>query len=508
MQKLYSKCLEKENITKAIKKIFQNEGAKTAGADGITKISNISQERIIKEVKLRLRGYKATKSRKVQIPKGNGEHRELTIINLYDRIAQQAVYQVISPILEQEMSEHSYGFRKGISAKIPVCKLASVLLHSKEVYTVELDFKKCFDNIPLDKAIGCVKEMGIRDFQLLRTIKHLMWTSEEYKGVGLSQGTILGPLLANCYLTQLDRFMERKFELKAGNGHHLRDYKIHGAEWINWLTQRGKKVCCKYYRYADDTFITCHNVEEQKYIEESVKEFISQNLEIEINEAKSHKRHNEIHFLGFKLVKNGHNSIWILMDAPKEYLAKVKRLKLNTLKQCQEFMKWLRGVINYFDIANNLNEFLSAVNRKLYYRKRRGVIERIGDTFQYGEKRDKVIVDIWAMRKATRTSFKEYLTETEWIKKREYLVYKESDKAMDGSFQYLWCLWTRQRGRDAITKEQLDPFKAEIHHVKPVAKGGLNTLENLILITTENHCKLHNGKDLDRRFEKYRKHLK
>ena len=75
-------------------------------------------------------------------------------INLYDRIAQQAVYQVISPRLEAEMSEHSYGFRKGISAKIPICKLATVLLHSKDVYTVEFDFKKCFDNIPLDKQLG------------------------------------------------------------------------------------------------------------------------------------------------------------------------------------------------------------------------------------------------------------------------------------------------------------------------------------------------------------------
>lgn len=171
-------------------------------------------------------------------------------------------------------------------------------------------------------------------------------------------------------------------------------------------------------------------------------------------------------------------------------------------------MKWLRGVMNYFDTANNLNDFLHAVNRKLYWRKRRGIIERIGDTFQYGEKRDKVIVDIWAMRKATRTSFKEYLTEMKWIKNREYLEYRESDKAMDGSFQYLWCLWTRQRGRDAITREQLDPIKAEIHHIKPVSKGGNNTLENLILITPENHYKLHNGNDLDRRYEKYRKHLK
>jgi len=72
------------------------------------------------------------------------------------------------------MSKHGYGFRKGIGAKIPVSRLATTLNRNKDIYTIELDFKKCFDNIPLYKAIGRLKEMGIRNFQLLHTIKHLM----------------------------------------------------------------------------------------------------------------------------------------------------------------------------------------------------------------------------------------------------------------------------------------------------------------------------------------------
>ena len=259
MQKLYIQCLETANIEKAIRVVFSHEGAKTAGADGISKFSNIYQERIIKEVKLRLRRYKPVQSRKVQIPKNNGEHRELTIINLFDRIAQQAVYQIISSILEGQISAHSYGFRKGIGAKIPIGRLADSLFHTKDIYTVELDFKKCFDNIPLDKAIGSVKEMGIKNFQLLRTIKHLMWTSREYSGVGLSQGTVLGPLLANCYLTKLDNFIEQTFETNKNDTAYTGNHKRHKNEWIQWNIQRGKKICCKYYRYADDTFITCKN---------------------------------------------------------------------------------------------------------------------------------------------------------------------------------------------------------------------------------------------------------
>ncbi|MBQ6298265.1 MAG: group II intron reverse transcriptase domain-containing protein [Selenomonadaceae bacterium] len=383
MQKLYSQCLETANIEKAIHTVYSHEGAKTAGADGISKSSNITQERIVKEVKLRLRRYKSVQSRKVHIPKGNGEFRELTIINLFDRIAQQAVYQIISPLLEGKMSKHSYGFRKGIGAKVPVSRLADILLHQKETYTVELDFKKCFDNIPLDKAIGCLKEMGIKNFQLLRTIKHLMWTSKEYSGVGLSQGTVLGPLLANCYLTKLDNFIEQTFEINKRDTAYTQNHKLHKDEWIQWNLKRGKKICCRYYRYADDTLITCHNEAEQRFIVDAISSFINQNLEIEINQVKSHYQHNEIHFLGFALIKSK-RSIWILFDNPKEYTDRLKRFKLYTYTQCQAFMKWFRG---------------------------------FGNVYQYGEGREKISIDIYALRKTTKTSYKEYLIGSKWLER-------------------------------------------------------------------------------------------
>ena len=507
MQKLYTKCLETENIEKAIRTVFSHEGAKTAGVDGISKTSKISQERIIKEVKLRLRRYKPVQSRKVQIPKGNGKYRELTIINLFDRIAQQAVYQIISPILEEQMSKHSYGFRKGISAKVPVSKLATVLQRTKDTYTIELDFKKCFDNIPLEKAIVCVKEMGIKNFQLLRTIKHLMWTSREYSGVGLSQGTVLGPLLANCYLTKLDNFIEQNFELEKSDNHYKRDYASHKDEWIKWHLERGKKIYCKYYRYADDTFITCKNEAEQKYIAEVISEFVKTKLEIELNQDKSHFRHNEIHFLGFKLIKNK-QSIWILIDNLKNYTEELKKFKLNTYSQCNQFMKWLRGVLNYFDIVNDMENLLEKIKWRLYCRSKTGIVQRISTTYQFGKGRSKTIIDIYALRKYTKTSYKEYLFDNRWLKCREMLKVKDTEEQRSGAYQYLWSLWTKQRGKDAITKEALNPFDIRLHHIKPVAKGGTNSPENLILVSSKTHYLIHYGKDLDRRFEKYRKHLK
>ena len=69
------------------------------------------------------------------MPKTNGEFRKSTIINLFDWIVQQAVYQIISPLLEEQMSKHSYGLRKGIVAKVPVSKLDTILNKSKDIYT-------------------------------------------------------------------------------------------------------------------------------------------------------------------------------------------------------------------------------------------------------------------------------------------------------------------------------------------------------------------------------------
>ena len=85
---------------------------------------------------------------------------------------------------------------------------------------------------------------------------------------------------------------------------------------------------------------------------------------------------------------------------------------------------------------------------------------------------------------------------------------QESDKAIGAVFQYLWSLWTRQKELDTITKRKLDPFNMTVHHIKPLSKGGTNEVDNLILIAPDTHKQLHYGKDLNKRFEKYRKHLK
>ena len=509
MLKLYRKCLETDNIKKAIKEVQSHDGSRTAGPDGISfKNDKRPLEEIIKQVKLRLRRYKKVCSRKISIPKKDGKTRELTVINLDDRYAQQAVYRIINPIVERNLSKHSYGFRKGISTKVPVSRICSILLHGKEVYTVEIDFKKCFDNIPLEKALTKLRELGVKDGELIKTIKHLMYVSREYSGVGLGQGTILGPLLCNCYLDKLDRFMEEEFQLEpvSKTESRQRDYRRHKEEWLKWLESRGRKVFCKYYRYADDTIILTTIKEEQEYIWDKLVEFIENQMEIEVNLEKSRRRRNKTDFLGFHIMKS--DKVWIKVKDEEEVVTAAKKIKVLSHEGVRRFKRFLVGIFNYYDIVNDMGKLLDRLYNYLYFqsRKRHGYLRvKLDRTFNTRIPNSKDEIDIWAMRKKTKSSYKQYITDSKWIAERERLVDFQGNN--NEWYIWKWTLFTIQKGKDKITGKDLKASRVVIHHIIPQEKGGSDELENLILIDKDTHTRLHYDSELPKEFEKYRKHL-
>lgn len=510
MASLYCKCFEVENIREAIKVVMSHEGSKTSGPDGINKDSKISEERIIKEVKLRLRKYVKVNSRKVEIPKKDGSKRELTIINLYDRIAQQAVYQVIINIVEIKMSKHSYGFRPGINTKVAVSKIANHVCNKQEIYTVEIDFKKCFDNIPLDSALDMLRELGVRDGRLLSTIKHLMYTSREYSGVGISQGTILGPLLCNCYLTKLDRFMEETFRLDEREGDYARLYRRNKGEWIKWNLEHRGKVRGSYFRYADDSIIVCCNKEEQEYIKEQVTEFIRNNLEIEINEAKTKYRKNEFDFLGFHLKKSKerNGAVWIRISEPERYLKKLDEFRFNTVEDTLRFVKWYRGIMYYYDIVNDMGYLIDRIQDRMYFRstKKTSIIRRTEDhKYELLEKDRKIEIDLYEIRKYSKVSFKDYLVKSIWLTRRELI----KEKVWDNSYNlFHLALWTKQKGKNPVTGKDLYIGDLVIHHINPRKKQGSNGLSNLMLIDKKTHDLIHGTGKCNAKIERLRKHLR
>ena len=109
---LLDKILSKQNMNEAYLRVFRNKGA--SGVDGIT-VDELKQ--YLKENKdelrqrIRTRKYQPQAALRVEIPKENGKMRKLGIPTVVDRVVQQAIHQVLSPIFEKEFSEHSYGFR-------------------------------------------------------------------------------------------------------------------------------------------------------------------------------------------------------------------------------------------------------------------------------------------------------------------------------------------------------------------------------------------------------------
>ena len=506
--RLYGKVLQTENLVKAIEEVNKHSGSKTPGPDGINKKTTLPIDRIIREVKLRLRKRIPVRSRKIEIPKGNGETRTLTVINYFDRIAQQAVKRVINPILETTQSKYSFGFREGLGTKIAAGKVAEYVMNF-DVHSVEIDIKSCFDSIKLDMALDMLRVMGISDGKLLSTIKHLMNARKDYQGVGLGQVTILGPLLCNCVLHKLDTFMEENFDLENQSANYTKEYQKHKGEWIDWHEKTGRKLKIKYVRFADDTFIACRNSEEAKYVQDRVKRFIEEVLQLEVNEEKTKLRTNGFEYLGYRFYKsnNRKKNVWIRIKDEKAYIKKLGKFNFRSNKDFYNFLKWFRGVIYYFDICNDIRNFLKKVEARLYTRSKKNstvLKKETGSVYSIKNGREKVKIDIYAWGKRSRTKFKEYLVNNFWIEEREKIKASPFEKAYRIN---AYMLYTRQKGISEVTGKQLDIHDMCIHHIKPRKAQGRNDLKNLTLVETDIHREIHNGTSKEYKIEKYRKQL-
>ena len=214
---LLEKILNPENLNKAYKKVYQNKGA--SGVDGIT-VEEIAdyikdnKERITNQI--RNRKYKPQPVRRVQIPKENGKKRNLGIPTVMDRIIQQAMVQVISPIYEKQFNNNSYGFRPGRSCEQAVIKALEYLNDGYD-WIVDIDLEKFFDKVNHDILMGKL-EKKIKDKRLLSLIRKYLKSGILINGVsvtsaeGTPQGGPLSPLLANIMLDELDNFLCSIFE--------------------------------------------------------------------------------------------------------------------------------------------------------------------------------------------------------------------------------------------------------------------------------------------------------
>lgn len=212
---LLSAVLARENLQQAWKRVRANKGA--AGVDGLDIDQTAARLRTdwpaIRE-QLLSGTYRPQPVRRVTIPKPDGGERELGIPTVTDRLIQQAMLQVLQPILDPTFSEHSYGFRPGRSAHQAVLAAQAYVQSGRRV-VVDVDLEKFFDRVNHDILIDRVQKR-IGDGGVIRLIRAYLNSGIVMDGVvqervmGTPQGGPLSPLLANVLLDEVDKELERR----------------------------------------------------------------------------------------------------------------------------------------------------------------------------------------------------------------------------------------------------------------------------------------------------------
>ncbi len=214
-QGLLERAFARENLKRAWKRVKANKGA--AGVDGLdieqTAEHLLTQWAAIRE-QLLSDTYRPSPVRRVVIPKPDGGERELGIPTVTDRLIQQALLQVLQPLLDPTFSEHSYGFRPGRCAQDAVLAAQRHVSSGRKV-VVDVDLEKFFDRVDHDILIDRLRNR-IADQAVIRLIRAYLDAGTLINGVveksrcGAPQGGPLSPLLANVLLDEVDRELERR----------------------------------------------------------------------------------------------------------------------------------------------------------------------------------------------------------------------------------------------------------------------------------------------------------
>lgn len=327
--KLMDRVCDPLNLLQAFKRVRSNNGG--VGVDGMTveELSvylNTHLQRLIESL---LNGtYKPKPVRLVSIPKSNGGVRDLGIPTVLDRLVQQAVHQVLSPLYERGFQPHSYGFRPNKSAH-QALKQASRYVRSGYTILVDLDLEKFFDKVNHDR-LEWLLSTRIGDARLLSLIRSFLGSGILSEGLvsqrvsGTPQGSPLSPLLSNIILDELDQELLRR-------GH-------------------------RYVRYADDVQIFCGSWLGAERVKTSITHFITNRMKLKVNLSKSGiRRSYEVNFLGHRLLRGGRLGLSSTSEQRiKEKLCEVTRRNrgCSLSEVLGELAQLLRGWLSYFRYAN------------------------------------------------------------------------------------------------------------------------------------------------------------
>ena len=330
MSELLEKILDKRNMNEAYKKVCANKGA--SGVDGmeIKELDGYIRENwdSIKE-QIRKRSYKPQPVRRVEIPKPNGSKRNLGIPTVMDRVIQQGIAQVISPICEPLFSEYSYGFRPNRSCEMAIREMLMFLNEGYE-WIVDIDLERFFDNVPQDKLMNLVHNIindGDTESLIRKYLKAGVMVQGRYEKTeqGTPQGGNLSPLLSNIMLNELDKELEKR-----------------GLRFV---------------RYADDCVIAVRSEASAKRVMYSITDWIERKLGLKVNAEKTHiTRPGKLKYLGFGFYKDSKTKEWKCRphkDSVQKFKRRLKALtnrsrSMALAVRIQQLNWVIRGWINYF----------------------------------------------------------------------------------------------------------------------------------------------------------------
>jgi RNA-directed DNA polymerase len=325
---LLEAILSSANLEAAYRRVKANDGA--GGVDGVS-LSDFTtwyeprREGLLR--RLRLGNYRPQPVRRTYIIKSNGKQRPLGIPVLFDRMIQQAIHQVLSPVLETRFSPHSHGFRRGCRGHDAVRKIRESI---KEGYrwSVDIDLKSFFDTVPQARALEALRRHLGGDGEVVRLIKRFLQAGYVEGGSihptpeGMPQGGPLSPLLSNLVLDALDKELENR-------GH-------------------------RFVRYADDFAVLVRSQRAANRVFEGLCKFLENKLGLAVNRDKSAVRPvQELSYLGFSFK---HRKIRVSENSLAGFKYRLKQLSnrnwsVSMQYRMSQIRQYVRGWMGYFGLG-------------------------------------------------------------------------------------------------------------------------------------------------------------
>jgi RNA-directed DNA polymerase len=499
------------NVLLSVRKATQdNQGRKTAGVDRVLVKTPLQRMKLTNDLAINNNDWQPKPARRLYIPKSNGKNRPLGIPTIRDRCLQAIVKNALEPYWEAKFEGSSYGFRPGRSVHDAIGKIyLSTRPNGTKKWVVDADISGCFDNINHHKLMSSIGNFpGRRLISAWLKAGYVDVSTFHRTEIGIPQGGLISPLLANIALHGLEKHLGVKYNCRG--------------------QIRGKRILV---RYADDFVILCESEDDALQAKESTQEWLKlRGLELSKEKTRIVHISEGFDFLGFNIKHykvNNTKTGWKLLIKPSNKFVKKAKAKIR-----ETFLKYhgqavglliaeinpiIRGISEYCRKVVSSATF-SSLDQYLYIRQIR-YANRTHPNKPNKWKAGKY----WGRLNLSRNSrwdfgdkkYGAYMLKFSWFNiERHAMVIKTAspdDPSLGDYWEKKWqtkakseatkynktkeTVANRQGYRCTVCGESLfNDEPIDLHHIIPRCKGGKDEIRNLIWVHQYCHHKIHHQK--------------